>query len=304
MGRHQPGAPRSAPVTTPCCRTVAHGGRAPAPNARRAFAVAGVLIPVWFAGAAGAEEPGQGPCIVDCEDTRVMLGVGGAFMPEFEGAEDNEFRPVPIVSIQNFYGFNLSVDGLSYTLVEMGGRPQGWTFTAGPLVGLADSRDQDDSDALDGLGDVDFGVDLGLFSRATYGPVMLDLTVTQEVADGHGGLLATVGAGTRVPVTDRLSLAPRVSTTWADDSYMDSFFGVDAGQSAASGLDAFDAGAGFKDISIQLGSSYRLTESIALRGSLGYSRLVGDAADSPIVRDNGSADQFRALLGISYQFSF
>ena len=271
--------------------------------ARHAGAAAAWLFALSSAGAA-ANEAGQGPCMVDCEETRVMLGIGGAFVPEFEGAEDNEFRPVPIVSIQNFHGFNLSVDGLTYNLVELGGRAQGWSVVAGPLVGLADSRDQDDSDALDGLGDVDFGVDLGLFSRATYGPVMLNLAVTQEVADGHGGLLATIGAGTRVPVTDRLSLAPMVSTTWADDSYMDSFFGVDPGQSAASGLDPFDAGAGFKDISLQLGSTYRVTDTIALRGSVGYSRLVGDAADSPIVRDNGSADQFRALLGVSYQFSF
>lgn len=244
-------------------------------------------------------------CGTDCNETLVTLGVGAVYAPEFQGADDYEVNPVPLVSVRNLNGFNLDFGGVTYDLLQYGSRAEGWTFVAGPLVGIADSRDEDDSDALDGLGDVDFGVDVGAFGRFMYGPVMLNLEVSQEVADGHGGTVVTFRSGTWIPVTERLSLSPTISTTWADDDYTNAFFGVDARQSAASGLDRYDAGAGFKDVGLRLGAGYRLTDNIAIQGSVRYDRLVGDATDSPIVTGpDGSPNQFSTLLGIAYRFSF
>ena len=244
-------------------------------------------------------------CDTECDETSMTLGVGGTYGPEFEGGDEYEIGVVPLIKVENFYSFNLEFDELTYDLVQLGSKSQGQLFIAGPLAQLADNRDEDDSDALDGLGDVDFGVDVGLFGELLYGPVKFDLTATQEVADGHGGVLVAFGAGVPLPVSERLVLAPGISTTWADSDYMTSFFGVDAGQAEASGLDEFDADAGFKDISLELGAFFKVTNQLALQSEAGYSRLLGDAADSPIVSGaNGSPNQFEAFLGIAYELSF
>lgn len=89
--------------------------------------------------------------------------------------------------------------------------------------------------------------------------------------------------------------------SWANDAYMDSFFGIDNAQSAASGLEPFEAEAGFKDVGLALRLNYGLTEHWAILTSGEYKRLLGDAADSPIVTDEGSADQ-RSFLAASYRF--
>ena len=45
---------------------------------------------------------------------------------------------------------------------------------------------------------------------------------------------------------------------------------------------------------------FSLSPNWHLAGGLIYSRLVGDAADSPVTDDRGSANQFFAGLGIAY----
>ena len=51
--------------------------------------------------------------------------------------------------------------------------------------------------------------------------------------------------------------------------------------------------------SSRLGLKTDLDAHWSARTTLRYSRLIGDAADSPVVE---SEDQFTALVGISYKF--
>ena len=97
---------------------------------------------------------------------------------------------------------------------------------------------------------------------------------------------------------------PHLWLTWADNEYMNNTFGITAAQAARSrsGLARYDAGSGLKDVGVDLGIGYMLTDSIHVTGQVGYSRLLGDAADSPLVTGEGSADQFSAMLGLAYRW--
>jgi outer membrane protein len=74
---------------------------------------------------------------------------------------------------------------------------------------------------------------------------------------------------------------------------------VNAGRSARSGLDEFDAEAGFKRVDIEASVGYLLTENWTIHGQVGVGLLVGDAADSPIVKEEV---QPSALPGVGYKF--
>jgi MipA family protein len=50
---------------------------------------------------------------------------------------------------------------------------------------------------------------------------------------------------------------------------------------------------------VELGVKADLDERWTAKATVGYSRLIGDAADSPIVE---SENQFTGLLGLSYKF--
>ena len=84
-------------------------------------------------------------------------------------------------------------------------------------------------------------------------------------------------------------LIAAVTVDWADDDYIGGFFGVDAVQSTRSGLPQYVVGAGFKSVNLELGVLHFVNKSWTVQGLAGYSKLIGDAKDSPIVKDDDYA---------------
>ncbi len=73
---------------------------------------------------------------------------------------------------------------------------------------------------------------------------------------------------------------------------MEAYFEIDAADSARSGLSTFDADSGFKDVGLNLLASFKPWEHWGLMGLASYKRLLDDAEDSPVVDDEGDANQF------------
>jgi outer membrane scaffolding protein for murein synthesis (MipA/OmpV family) len=90
--------------------------------------------------------------------------------------------------------------------------------------------------------------------------------------------------------------------TYADKDYSKAYFGVTAAGAAASGLPVYTASAGLTKAEIGLSARYLFSPNWGLNGRVAYGRLLGDAAKSPIVKQEGSANQFNATLGVLYRF--
>ena len=227
------------------------------------------------------------------------IKVGGIVVvqPTYEGSDEYEVLGLPYL-LPIFAGgpgfFDRidarGIDDVRFKLVDMGG------FVAGPLAGYNFGRDEDDGDLLAGLGDVDGGVVLGGFLGYGWQWLMFDASYHHTLSD-DGGFLVRLGIEAERPISDRVTLTGRVGTTYADGEYMDNYFGVDV---ATALVPVFDADAGFKDVHVKLGVKAELDERWSMRASAGYSHLLGDAADSPIV---ASEDQFTGLFGLSYKFN-
>jgi outer membrane scaffolding protein for murein synthesis (MipA/OmpV family) len=84
---------------------------------------------------------------------------------------------------------------------------------------------------------------------------------------------------------------------------MSTYFGVTPAESAASGgmLAPYSPGAGFQSVGVLARVEYDLTERTTFHARAGWQRLIGDAADSPIV---SAADQFTVGAGLSHKFAF
>ncbi|KJR64121.1 hypothetical protein VY88_14865 [Azospirillum thiophilum] len=231
-----------------------------------------------------------------------MLGGGALYVPDYEGSNDYKVLPVPIVELSwrdrvrvttrggpGIYASPVMTDSLK---VELGVR---YDF----------GRDQDDNDALKGLGDIEGGAVAVARLGYEVGPVDLGLEVARDLGGDRDGLMARAEAEYAIRLLDgraRFSVTPYV--TWADDNYMGSSFGITAAQAARSArrYARYDAEGGFKDAGIAVGIGYTITDSIHAMGRVGYQRLLGDAADSPLVKREGSPDQFSGLLGVSYRW--
>jgi outer membrane protein len=81
-------------------------------------------------------------------------------------------------------------------------------------------------------------------------------------------------------------------TTWswgaslslADGRWMRNYFGVDAVQSAASGYPMFEVGSGLRDVAVFGNVRHELSTRWLVLGGVSASRLVADAASSPLTK--------------------
>jgi outer membrane scaffolding protein for murein synthesis (MipA/OmpV family) len=232
------------------------------------------------------------------------IKVGGIVVvqPTYEGSDDYEVLGFPYILPQFSGGSGFfsridarALDDIRFTLTERDG------FIAGPLAGYKFGREEDDGDLLEGLGDIDDAFVAGGFVGYRWNQLLFDVSYHHYFGDVDGYQIR-FGAEIERPVSERVILTGRIGATYADENYMQVFFGVTDEQAGDSPIftDSFDADAGFKDVHAQVGLKADLDDRWSARASLHYSHLLGDAADSPVVE---SEDQFTGLLGLSYRFS-
>lgn len=235
-------------------------------------------------------------------DWNIRLGAGALYQPKYEGSNQYKLTPLPMLMIGYRDLVFLRGPMLGANAITWKGPRPNDKLQIGPLVRYQNGRDQDDSSALSGMGDIDAAIELGGFINYSTGPWSAGLTLFRDVSGSHDGTTVKLSAGNRLPLAPKWMLRSEIATTWADDAYTETFFGVTAAQSARSGLRQYQAEGGFKDAGLTLDLDYSLTDHWGITTRLGYKRLLGDAADGPLVKDRGSADQLNGGLFVTYNF--
>jgi outer membrane scaffolding protein for murein synthesis (MipA/OmpV family) len=260
------------------------------------LAIAGVTIIPSVRG----EEPPVGETGNEEEpedDWSVGGGVGLKVEPVYEGDADLEVEPVPLVRISWRGIVTLGPEALVVNTPDFG------RISGALSLGYNEGRDEDDSDDLDGLGNIDPAAQAGLDISIALGAAgqvagSLDAEVRRDLG-GSNGVTVEAGPTLAYELTPAAGVKIGASAVWADRRHMEDYFGVSAGQSAASGLEAFDADAGFKRVDMTAGGEWKPSEHWMLIGEAGVGRLIGNAADSPITEDEVQTSLF---FGIAYLF--
>jgi len=239
------------------------------------------------------QEPKKKP--KEKSDWEFKIGAIGGVRPKWQGSNSYSFGYAPEYSVVWRDRLFLRNESLGVNAIKTK------RIKAGVQVRRVRGRSDNATD-LNGVEGVDRSIEVGGFLRYDPGPLRLYLEVHHDVNGGHEGTIGLVGASTKVTLAEVLTFRARAEVTAADGNYMDSFFGVDSESAANSGLDRHDADAGFKDFGLILTTGYKITKHWRLGLRLSYRRLVHEAADSPIVRKRGSPNQYRAGLGLSFNF--
>lgn len=276
------------------------------------------------------------------------LGFGGDFSPDYDGSDDYQGSPLPIIAVtyrERFF-FSTEEGGLGAVLFE------GDWLSANAFVGYDFGRESgdgsagggttggtDDNDALLGLEDVDGTVMAGLSLDAFIGFAEASLSYSQGFG-GHKGALLDFGLGWPIPLSrdETLGLELGVSGTWASGNYMESYFGVTQAEAcdhnnngkistmtqdcsqpgmlmwrhtgsenliyadAANNPNGYKAEAGIMSYGASANLFWQFAEKWQAGLFVDYIRLVGDAADSPLVEIAGTESQLSGGLSISYRF--
>lgn len=223
------------------------------------------------------------------------LGLGVMAKPSYPGSDEMIAVPFPIISVGKFF-----VPGVG-EVIDADRSPN--KFSIYPSFDFNGRRDSSDSKELEGMKDVDwaFEAGLGLAYRHDWIRGFVEL---RQGFNGHTGQVADFGIDFIANPTEDLQLMVGPRARWGSDDYMKTYFGISAAEAPDTIYKTpYDANAGFNSLGLAATASYALTEDITFHLRGGWDRLIGDAGDSPLVKE-GSTDQFYGGAGLSYRFGF
>ena len=210
--------------------------------------------------------------------------------PTFHGSDRYRVTPIPLVIIRWRDTVSLGVEGLSlywhHNNLRIGG---GVNYEGGRLDHEANGILSSGDNRLKGLGNVDASVGLRGFVSYQFGPVYLDTSAIKYVGSQNKGILVNVGASARLAATKRLIFRPHIGATWADDNYMQTFFGISPLQASRSIFPQFNAGPGLEDVNGGLTIAYLLNKHWFWGADATATQYLGHAARSPITIANTNA---------------
>ena len=214
---------------------------------------------------------------------------------QYMGSDERRTRAYPAIDYRWANGwFAGTTNGVGYNFSRQGGVQYGVRLTAD--FGREESR----SAVLRGLGDVDARPEFGAFyNLQPTANTFLTSSLRYGAAQGRNGLLLDLGAGLGAQVAPAWRMAAGVAATWANADYTQSYFGVDAAQATRSGRSVYTTSAGVRDVRVSVSTTYAITPRASATAALSYSRLQGDAASSPIVRDRAGVN---GVLALAYAF--
>jgi outer membrane scaffolding protein for murein synthesis (MipA/OmpV family) len=236
------------------------------------------------------------------------LNLGGVMVPDYEGSSD--YRPAPLaVGKLGYDEFYLELRGpeLRANIMPAGLLPLG--LELGPSLAYRFGRSDVENDRVDAMHDIDGTVAAGGFVKLYADTVLqardqigVEIEALSGVGSNGDGTTVSFGPFYSFWPWDQLRLGIRISATYASGKYNETHFGIDAADAARSGFTTYDADGGMKDVGLSINATYRLTEHWGIAALAGITRLVGDAADSPIVEDAGDATQGFVGAGLVYNF--
>lgn len=210
----------------------------------------------------------------------VALGTGVASLPKYPGSRARRVEALPALTVS--YGrFFINPDGLGTYLEDGTHWKLGVVLNGDPKT----QRVVIDDPRLHGLGNINGTVRAGLLASYTLGWFTLDGNVSYDLEDHHNhqGGEATLKAIARYSPLPRLTLTGGPEVTFANQRYMQTFFGIDALQSLRSGYSEYKPKSGIAYAGVSLGLTYELTSHWSLTADANARRLGGDAARSVIV---------------------
>ena len=220
------------------------------------------------------------------------VGVGVGVAPDYEGSDDTQGVPMLMLSGRYDSGRSFALTGTNLKVNLLASE----RYSFGPALNYRMGRDDVDNDQVDAMKDVDASFEAGIFGGVNCSNWLLGLEILTDVSDEHAGTLIQATAGYLWRASEQLTITPGISATYADDDYMDAYFGVNSKNRGSSTLPDYEAGSGIKDVGAKVVAHYTPWEHWGVMGILSYTALLDDAKDSPIVDDEG--DDKQTFLGL------
>ena len=280
------------------------------------FAAAAAPLAATPALAQDAGAP-SGVSQADLDRDTVTIGVAGAYVPDYQGSNDYRFVPAP-AAIGSVDGFNFTLLGNRASVDLIRDKPgPGIDVQLGPIAVVNFNRTDHksiDDPRVAALPERDTAIELGGYVgigktgviTSDYDKLSVSVSYRHDVSGTHHSGIWQPSVSYMTPLSTKAAVALFGSMQHVGRGYNRTYFGITPDDAIASGLPAYSAHGGWNNYSIGGAFVYALTgnllHGVKLVAGGNYTRLLGSAADSPIVRTAGSRGQWMAAAGLAYTF--
>lgn len=223
--------------------------------------------------------------VIQDDGWRYSLGFGVFETPRYPGASASRFQPAPLVGVSysRFFFGSVPDANVPFGLGAFLYRDEHIRLGVALSYDLVNPRETSDDSHLRGLPDIDRTAHATLFASYNLDWFSAVAAVSQDVAGKHEGTTASLDLLGKYRPTSKLTLTAGPGVTWGSAQYNQTFFGINAEDSAHSGLAQYTPGSGLAAVRITAGASYALSRHWNLGARVTASRLPGAVSDSPIV---------------------
>lgn len=254
---------------------------------------------------AGSITEARAQGFLELEQTPNFIGMGAGSVPDYKGSDD-QTGGVAAYGRYTFAGqqryVQLFANELSLNLIDS----QKYRF--GPVINYHFGRDSDVEDiVVRQMKEIDDTIELGVFGDIVWvdagnprNRLILGGMLLQDAGDESDGLRARLSARYWRQVHPAADLHVGGGVIYGNRKYNDHYFGINADNVGSAPLPAYKAGSGVNEVYVNLGTAIYLSKAWMLGAGLRYGRIVGDAADSPLVDQRGSENQVIGGIGLAY----
>ena len=152
----------------------------------------------------------------------VSVGGGIGFAPDYEGSKDYKAVPVPMADVKFDNGMFMKLFGLNLRANLLPNK----NWQLGPVVNYRGPREDVENNAVDDMKDVDGTSELGVFGGFVYQKWFVSVELLSDMGDAHDGWYSKLKGGYNCVVNESWVVSIGASATYADDDYMQTYFGV------------------------------------------------------------------------------
>ncbi len=245
----------------------------------------------------------------------LVVGLGVASVPSYEGSNDSAIIGAGgITGRIAGIGIGARSGGISLDFIPDGADSR-IGFGLGPVARWRGNRTAHIVDpVVASLGKLKGTIEVGVAGSVTIKRLITPVDTLTFSADirwdvtGNGaGRVVSTSVSYFTPLSNAAVFGFSVASDVIDDRYANYNFAVSPAGSLASGLPVFTAKGGLKTIGLRGFAGYDLDGNLrnggfAVVGGLGWSRLYGSAAETPLTAIRGRASQWLLGAGMAYTF--
>jgi len=237
------------------------------------------------------------------QSNELTLGGGVDVAPRYSGSDESRVTTALVLdySMRNGFfvsstrglGYGNSIGNLDYSAAL--------SYRAGRKDRDVDSDSMSDgSDHLRGMGKIK-GSAIGVPALGYKVTDWLNLQLQAEVpvSQRSNGTALHFGIISPLYTSSKNAVTLALTGSWGTSNYMQTYYGVSASQSAASGFTRYDAGSGIYAWSMNMDWTHKFNQDWSVVAATGFTQLTGDARNSPIMQRKTSPG---GSLKVTYSF--